>query len=514
MKMEKTPRYTQRERNMVLGYAAQYKDIIENKRTDAESNRKKDEVWRQIAKEFNARVYHQRSSKQLRQLYKNMKLLLKKDLCGEGKGNRTFMDLLNTISQQESVAQYISEQMSPNGYSSGGNGGGIAGSGAIGRQQKYEDDYDDSKHHPIHFNDAMDTDVIVIKSEDISDNEHSQGDMEDDDDDCLSPKDIPEVCLEEEDEELFATDLRQQNQSSSLQDQNQKSQRKRSFSQSNSQQQQQQQQQQKQQQHQLLQPEVTIQNIGGIRVGSIGSMANMKALQNGVGSNGGGSATASNSTNSAALSLIQSPSSTQQQTSALNLRQTASEQQLQLLNGLGLSAVHPPTSLPTVPSRSPTSQSALENNPRLPALQRTGGGSLAHNNNNNSNTSQSALHSNLNSAAQQLLLNINGVTGGHYNTTSNRHHHNHNHHHHQHGPPTQHHTSTPAPSSHKISQNDYFMLGIEERKLKIELLNAQIEYWRKLTKKLDENAALAPNPSCMCHFPGKLNGVQTPASTS
>lgn len=145
MKMEKTPRYTQRERNMVLGYAAQYKDIIENKRTDAESNRKKDEVWRQIAKEFNARVYHQRSSKQLRQLYKNMKLLLKKDLCGEGKGNRTFMDLLNTISQQESVAQYISEQMSPNGYSSGGNGGGIAGSGGIGRQQKYEDDYDDSK---------------------------------------------------------------------------------------------------------------------------------------------------------------------------------------------------------------------------------------------------------------------------------------------------------------------------------------------------------------------------------
>lgn len=136
MKMEKTPRYTQRERNMVLGYAAQYKDIIENKRTDAESNRKKDEVWRQIAKEFNARVYHQRSSKQLRQLYKNMKLLLKKDLCGEGKGNRTFMDLLNTISQQESVAQYISEQMSPNGYSNGG--------GSSGRQ-KYEDDFDDSK---------------------------------------------------------------------------------------------------------------------------------------------------------------------------------------------------------------------------------------------------------------------------------------------------------------------------------------------------------------------------------
>lgn len=145
MKMEKTPRYTQRERNMVLGYAAQYKDIIENKRTDAESNRKKDEVWRQIAKEFNARVYHQRSSKQLRQLYKNMKLLLKKDLCGEGKGNRTFMDLLNTISQQESVAQYISEQMSPNGYSNG--------------RQKYEDDYDDSK---VSFKNAFFKNIYLI----------------------------------------------------------------------------------------------------------------------------------------------------------------------------------------------------------------------------------------------------------------------------------------------------------------------------------------------------------------
>lgn len=41
LNMEKTPRYTQRERNMVLGFAAQYKDVIENKRTDAESNRKK-----------------------------------------------------------------------------------------------------------------------------------------------------------------------------------------------------------------------------------------------------------------------------------------------------------------------------------------------------------------------------------------------------------------------------------------------------------------------------------------
>lgn len=125
---------------MVLGYAAQYKDVIENKRTDAESNRKKDEVWLQIAKEFNSKVYHQRSAKQLRQLYKNMKLLLKKDLCGEDKGNRSFMDLLNTLSQQDSVAQYIAEQMSPDG----------AGSQAAANGRHMADDYEDSKVSESH----------------------------------------------------------------------------------------------------------------------------------------------------------------------------------------------------------------------------------------------------------------------------------------------------------------------------------------------------------------------------
>lgn len=143
--MEKTPRYTQRERNMVLSYAAQYKDVIENKRTDAESNRKKDEVWLQIAKEFNSRVYHQRSAKQLRQLYKNMKLLLKKDLCGEDKSNHSFMDLLNTLSHQESVAQYIAEQLSPEGAGGGGGGGKQGGAGNGGGNGHQSDDYDDSK---------------------------------------------------------------------------------------------------------------------------------------------------------------------------------------------------------------------------------------------------------------------------------------------------------------------------------------------------------------------------------
>lgn len=175
---EKTPRYTQRERNMVLGFAAQYKDIIENKRTDAESNRKKDEVWRIIAKEFNTRVYHQRSSKQLRQLYKNMKLLLKKDLSVEGR-KRNFMDILNTLSQQSPLHPY------PN-YP------------PLNIKTDYDEE-DDERNGSSSYNSSEqpDNDVVVIKSEDFSDNDQSYNN--DDMDDSISNKDIPEVCLDEPD---------------------------------------------------------------------------------------------------------------------------------------------------------------------------------------------------------------------------------------------------------------------------------------------------------------------------
>lgn len=343
--------------------------------------------------------------------------------------------------------------------------------------------------HPALNYDGMDHDVIVIKSEDISDNEHSNNGEamdEDDDDDCLSPKDIPEVCLEEEDEVLFATDLRQQQQQqrqhtpTSQQQTANNNNNNSGTTQSQSQQQ---------------QPEVTIQNIGGIRVGSIGSMANMKALQNSL-NNNGNKDNNNTSTNNSALSITHTNGGATVQ--ALNLRQASAEQQL-LLNGLGLSAVNPANS--------------LDNGQRMPTLQRgnNGGGGVGAGT--GGPTGQMAgphqqppsLH-NLpsNTTAQQLLLNINGITAGmgsqHYTPHKSYGHHRQ--------------TSTPISNHHKSSQNDYFMLGIEERKLKIELLNAQIDYWKKLTKKLDENPGHSPNPSCMCHFPGKTNGVQTPSSTS
>lgn len=219
--MEKTPRYTQRERNMVLGFAAQYKDIIENKRTDAESNRKKDEVWRVIAKEFNSRVYHQRTAKQLRQLYKNMKLLLKKDLSIDGR-TKDFMDILNALSQQSVLNPFITTSTSSSSYRQNHNntimGGGKSEYDENEHEQKVKIRIRIRKKIKVYFilfftlfqgtsssitSDQVENDVVVIKSEELSDNEQSSSVRNDMNDDTMSNKDIPEICMEEDDEYLM-----------------------------------------------------------------------------------------------------------------------------------------------------------------------------------------------------------------------------------------------------------------------------------------------------------------------
>ncbi|XP_017136589.1 rho GTPase-activating protein gacZ isoform X1 [Drosophila miranda] len=583
LKMEKTPRYTQRERNMVLGYAAQYKEVIENKRTDAESNRKKDEVWLQIAKEFNSQVYHQRSAKQLRQLYKNMKLLLKKDLCGEDKTNGTFLDLLNTLSQQESVAQFMATQMSPDGGNQSG--------GANGHHQ---DDYEDSKvgwhlgsdlynHLRQQVTDQlmlqqmppydMDTDVVLIKSETISDNDQTENGMDclddDDDDDCPSPK-APEVCLEEEDDVLFATDLSQLQQGSAgsagggvgsgigacssssmslpgglaslngplngLSDAVQRSasspvcSTKTSVSSSGS------------YVSSTPKPDITIQTVGHIRVGSFANinktLHNGSATPNANNSNGNGNS----SSNSAGVQHL-----------------TAEQvQQHMLLNGLGLSAVNPPpqtlqaainAATASVPASGTIGGTGFGGNRRtpptlqLPRLQRGNNNTNNINNNNNNNNNHNHNPSLGSGTANGVQLLLNG-------------------HHNQHGRdkatqgvaigaagsfngynglavtvPCLNSSSSSANSSGgmlmsssnggsgngtgpRMQHQEFMMsLAIEERKRKIDLLNAQIDYWQTLTKKLGAQPGHFPNPACLCHFPGSaalghVAGVTSSASSS
>ncbi|XP_030379424.1 putative uncharacterized protein DDB_G0277255 [Scaptodrosophila lebanonensis] len=544
--MEKTPRYTQRERNMVLGYAAQYKDVIENKRTDAESNRKKDEVWLQIAKDFNSHVYHQRSAKQLRQLYKNMKLLLKKDLCGEDKGNRSFMDLLNTLSQQESVAQYIAEQMSPDGAgASGGGGSAYAVGGLAGTNGRQSHDYDDSKMY-----DALEDEVVLVKSETFSDHEQSDNGMDcgddDDDDDCLSSK-APEVCLEVDEDVLYATDLRQLQQQNSSQSGNNMNANslgptqngcesssgvggnsnnngsatigpraasspvcstKTSVSSTGS----------------YLsgaapKPEVTIPNI---RVGAFANINNVQ--QNGNAKNNNNSVSGGVGATSAQPALSPSAHSNGAVSangngngSGLNSRflpPTAEQvQQHLLLNGLGLSAVHPPhhtlQSAINAATSGANSARLTASTLQLPRLQRGGGGHtnasstaatvnglpLILNGHQGNKEREPKTHSNGNAGNYSGFngnANISGNTSG--------------------GPG--------SGNSTRGQHNEYMMtLSIEKRKREIELLNAQIEYWQTLTKKLDGQAGHFPTPSCACHFPGSAGSggtgvLQTQASGS
>lgn len=354
----------------------------------------------------------------------------------------------------------------------------------------------------------MDPDVIVIKSEDISDNDQSQApeDMDDDDGDCLSSKDIPEVCLEEEDDEIFATDLRQSTPIQSTHASQRASITSNGLHQNSSQQQ---------------QPEVTIQNVGGIRVGSIGSLANLKALQNG-GNNSALNIPNNNNNGNNANSNANGhgPHNGGRHTPSARHQVSAEQQAAQqlLLNGLGLSAVHPPE-------------------PPLPQLQRA---THAANSNSNSNN-------NLINSTNQLLLSLNANAGyaglhksshGHGHGHSHSHHHTHNHNGHGHGGSggggggvgggnggggLHNHSNSSSGSSSGIGgtpnvnsrSNDYLMsLAIKERERKIDLLNAQIDYWKTLTKKLDSNVAHNPTPACMCHFPGKVNGLQTPTSSS
>ena len=137
---------------------------------------------------------------------------------------------------------------------------------------------------PLQISNGMDHDVIVIKSEDICDNEQShRGEaIYEDYDDCLNPKYILKKRSEKEEEKLFATNLRQQQPPLTGKTQTVQRQQQRQQKQRNSSQGQKQTPNASQLLHHSQQSDIKTQNIrGSIRVGSIGSLANMmKALQN------------------------------------------------------------------------------------------------------------------------------------------------------------------------------------------------------------------------------------------
>lgn len=57
---------TTAEREVILQLVQKYKDIIENKRTDAVTSLHKEKVWQKIASEFNAIGLTKKDAKQLK----------------------------------------------------------------------------------------------------------------------------------------------------------------------------------------------------------------------------------------------------------------------------------------------------------------------------------------------------------------------------------------------------------------------------------------------------------------
>lgn len=84
-KSKRGPNLTKEEKDKIINLVLKYRNIIENKKTDAVAVSERNCTWLKIAAEFNATTIVKRDVKQLKSFYKNSKLALKKDICREKK---------------------------------------------------------------------------------------------------------------------------------------------------------------------------------------------------------------------------------------------------------------------------------------------------------------------------------------------------------------------------------------------------------------------------------------------
>ncbi|KAK5648389.1 hypothetical protein RI129_003281 [Pyrocoelia pectoralis] len=84
-KRMRTANYSQNEKNVLVTIVNSYKNIIENKKTDAVTNGEKEKAWQQIAQKFNAvspeNIY--RDVQSLKKTYSNIKMQVKKAAADE-----------------------------------------------------------------------------------------------------------------------------------------------------------------------------------------------------------------------------------------------------------------------------------------------------------------------------------------------------------------------------------------------------------------------------------------------
>lgn len=79
-KKTRGPNFTVIEKDILINLITKYKDVVENKKTDNETNAKKNKVWRKISDEFNLKNSScVRNTEQLKTLWENIKRTTRKD---------------------------------------------------------------------------------------------------------------------------------------------------------------------------------------------------------------------------------------------------------------------------------------------------------------------------------------------------------------------------------------------------------------------------------------------------
>lgn len=86
-KKKRAPNFSAREKSLLLNTVYSFKNIIENKKTNAQSWKEKDEAWEKVTKAFNSQTVegYPRSKESLRKYYDNIKKMVRRDVANERK---------------------------------------------------------------------------------------------------------------------------------------------------------------------------------------------------------------------------------------------------------------------------------------------------------------------------------------------------------------------------------------------------------------------------------------------
>ena len=110
--MSRSANFTIEEIEFLIDLVVKYKNVIENKETNAITWKQKNQVWERISTEFNANGSMQRTSKTLRMKYESIKkglkkkcALLKRDMSKTGGGCGNVKDLLPYEERTLSITQ-------------------------------------------------------------------------------------------------------------------------------------------------------------------------------------------------------------------------------------------------------------------------------------------------------------------------------------------------------------------------------------------------------------------------